>query len=723
MKIADDDQRAGDNGDRDAQRALHPAAVIADAPSAVSVDAMLQAALTHHSAARVAEASALYQQILTARPDHADALHFAGLLVCETGDIAAGIERVKQSIRLHPNAIYYNNFGNTLTRQRRYTEAIAAYREALARKPDYVEAHSNLGNALREAGDYVAAVDSCANALALAPDYAEAWNNLGNAFKDDGNDDAALKSFTKALSLRPDYAEAHNNLGNVYEKQSRVAEATDCYRRAIALKPGIASMHNNLGNVLRDQGFLVDAATSFRQAIALDADLLAARSNLLLQLNFMPQVPHAEQIAEARRFGERQIARARQLTHAAPRAADAGRRLKVGFVSGDLKAHPVGFFLENVIAQIDTAQVELVAWVTQRQEDATTARLKPHFVAWHCLDGSDDETAARRIRADGIDILVDLSGHTTHNRLSMFAWKPAPVQVSWLGYFATTGVGAIDYILGDRYVLQAHEASHFVERAWRLPDSYLCFTPPTPEIPLGPRPMSTSGAVTFGCFNHLVKLNDAVVALWARVLHAVPDSCLILKTKQFDDPVVQHVTGARFAAHGIDTARLTLEGQSPRGELLATYNRVDIALDPYPYPGGVTTVEALWMGVPVLTRRGDRFLSHVGESILNTVGLPQWIAADDDDYVAKAVAFATGHDHLKNLKAGLRQQLLASPLCDAPRFARNLDAAFRGMWRQYVADAQMREAHSLARAGTPSAIDPHRNPLENVPNHAGRIAP
>ncbi|WP_429258350.1 tetratricopeptide repeat protein [Paraburkholderia sp. GAS334] len=719
MKIADDDQRADDNRDRDAQHARHPAAVIADAPSAVSVDAMLQAALAHHSAGRAAEASALYQRILTARPDHADALHFAGLLVCETGDITAGIELVKQSIRLHPNAIYYNNFGNMLTRQRRYADAIAAYREALALKPDYAEAHNNLGNALREAGEYAAAVDSCANALALAPDYVEAWNNLGNAFKDDGNEDAALKSYTKALSLRPDYAEAHNNLGNVYEKQNRLAEATACYRKALALKPDIATIHNNLGSVLRDQCYLDAAADSFRRAFALDPDLHAARSNLLLQLNFTLQVPIEAQIDEARRFGERLTARARPFTHRAPSAIENGRRLRVGFVSGDLKTHPVGFFLESVVAQLDATQLELVAYATAREEDAVTARLKPYFSAWHSLADLTDEACARRIHADGIDILIDFSGHTTRNRLPVFAWKPAPIQVSWLGYFATTGLAAIDYVLGDRYVLPEREASHFVERPWRLPDSFLCYTPPR-EVALGPLPMTTNGVVTFGSFNHLVKINDDVVALWARVLHAVPGSRLLMKTKQLGDPSVQHATCARFAAHGIDPARLTLQSQSAHTDYLAVYNSVDIALSPYPYPGGTTTAEALWMGVPVLCRRGDRFLPHIVESILHTVGMPDWIAADDDDYVAKAVAFAAAHDQLKHLKAGLRPQLLASPLCDAPRFARNLEAAFRGMWCQYIADAQ---AHSLAAAGTPSAVNPHRNSLENVPNHAGRIAP
>ncbi|SEB03372.1 O-linked N-acetylglucosamine transferase, SPINDLY family protein [Paraburkholderia sartisoli] len=718
-QASDEEQRAGEGGNRGALNVRVPAAGLADGSSLFSIGDTLQAAFAHHQAGRFTDAAAHYQQILSREPDHADAVHFAGLLVCDTGDIATGVEWIRRSIQLHPNAIYYNNLGNVLIRRGEHHAAIASYREALALKPDYAEAHNNLGNALREAGEYAAAVDSCANALALAPEYVEAWNNLGNAFKDDGNEDAALKSYTKALSLRPDYAEAYNNLGNVYEKQNRLAEATACYRKALTLKPDIATIHNNLGNVLRDQCDLDAAVDSFRRAFALDHDLHAARSNLLLQLNFTLQVPLEAQIDEARRFGERLAAHARPLTHRVPDVSEKGRRLKIGFVSGDLRAHPVGFFLESVVVQLDAARLELVAYATGRDEDAVTARLKPHFSAWHSLANLTDEACAHRIHADGIDILIDFSGHTTRNRLPVFAWKPAPIQVSWLGYFATTGLAAIDYVIGDRYVLPESEASHFVERPWRLPDSFLCYTPPQ-EVAVGPLPMATNGVVTFGSFNHLVKINDDVVALWARVLHGVPGSRLLMKTRQLGDPSVQQATRVRFAVHGIDPERLKLEGQSTHADYLSVYNSVDIALSPYPYPGGTTTAEALWMGVPVLCRRGNRFLPHIVESILHTAGLPQWIAADDDDYVAKAVVFAAGLDHLKRLRAGLRQQLLASPFCDAPRFARNLEAAFRGMWQQYVADVQ---AHSLAGAGTPSAVNPHRNPLENVPNHAGRIAP
>lgn len=691
----------------------------ATAHSLTALDQCLEAALAHHRAGRTAEAAWLYRQILETEPEHADAMHFSGLLACETGDVENGIERMKLSVRRYASAVYYNNLGTVMARHGDRRTAIAAYRDALALKPDYVEAHNNLGDALREEGDYIAAMESCARALELRPDYAQAWNNLGNALKDHGSYEAAMKSYVKALRFAPDYAEVHNNLGNLFEKQDQLDAAIASYRRAIALQPAVAAMHNNLGNVLRDQGDLDEALACFRHAIGLEINFVPAWSNLLLQLGFLPHTPLCEQIDEARRFGELQLARARPFSHESVRGdADLQRRLRVGFVSGDLKTHPVGFFLESVVAHLDPASIELVAYTTQRHEDALTARLKPYFAAWHPLADLSDEACANRIHADRIDILVDLSGHTPHNRLPVFAWKPAPIQVSWLGYFATTGVGAIDYILGDPFVLPQTEASHFVERPWRLPSTYLCFTPPQPDIANGPLPALTNSGLTFGSFNHLVKLNDAVVALWARVLHAVPGSRLHLKTKQLNDPSVQRTTCARFAAHGIDSARLTLEGQSPRAELLAAYQRVDIALDPFPYPGGTTTVEALWMGVPVLTRRGDRFLSHVGESILNNVGVPEWIADDDDDYIARAVAFAANLDGLSALRARLRQQLLASPVCDARRFAASLESAFRGMWRQFAVGAP---TPSCSQARVQAVVNTDRPLAAAGADHSKRV--
>ena len=307
----------------------------------------------------------------------------------------------------------------------------------------------------------------------------------------------------------------------------------------------------------------------------------------------------------------------------------------------------------------------------------------PRLSAWVPLYGKNDLQAAQQIHNDGIHILLDLSGYTTHNRLPVFCRKPAPVQATWLGYFATTGVKEIDYLIGDPHITPPEEESHFVEKIWRLPETYLCFTAPDVAVEVSPLPALTNGHITFGCFNNLTKIGDAVIALWAQVMHAVPGSRLFLKTRQLTEEGLSEKTQARFAAHGIGSERLILEGYSPRAELLAAYQRVDIALDPFPYPGGTTSAEALWMGVPVLTKRGDRFLSHVGETVAYNAGLANWIAQDEQDYIAKAAAFAAALNGLAELRVNLRSQVLAAPLYDASRFARHFEAAMWGMWHNH----------------------------------------
>jgi predicted O-linked N-acetylglucosamine transferase (SPINDLY family) len=289
------------------------------------------------------------------------------------------------------------------------------------------------------------------------------------------------------------------------------------------------------------------------------------------------------------------------------------------------------------------------------------------------------------IHDDGIDVLVDLAGHTNWSGLPVFAHRPAPVQASWLGFFATTGCPAIDYFIGDPHTLPADEAHHFVEQPWHLPDSYLCFTPPAYDVAVGPLPMATNGGVTFGCFGKLTKISDDVIALWSRLLHALPDARLMLKAHELGASDLNRATLERFARHGIGAQQLILEGGSPRAEYFNAYNRIDIALSPFPYPGGTTTAEALWMGVPVIGMKGGRFVTHICESLLHAAGMGDWIAADEDAYLAKAIAFARDRDALAALRATLRERTLASPLCDAARFARNLEDAFHGMWARYVA--------------------------------------
>ena len=424
----------------------------------------------------------------------------------------------------------------------------------------------------------------------------------------------------------------------------------------------------------------------YQRAIDLKPDFAEAHSNLLFVLNYLQARPRLALRDAARHYGELVTRKAAPFGNWL-NSVDPGRRLQVGLVSGDLHNHPVGYFLEGLVANLDPERVRLIAYHTSAATDQLSARLKAHIPDWRQVKGSSDAKLAQQIRSDGIDILIDLAGHTAHNRLPVFARKPAPVQAGWLGYFATTGVPAMDYILVDPWAAPPNEDEQFTETPWRLPETRLCFTPPDTAVAVGPLPAlslsSSAGHVTFGCFSNLAKLNSAVLDVWVKVLIAAPATRLLLKSKQLGDAGTQQKLRAQFASRGIDGGRITLEGQSSRADYLAAYNRIDIALDTFPFPGGTTTAEGLWMGVPVVALRGDRLLSRQGESLLMNAGLQDWIASDSDDFVALALAKAGAIGELARLRAGLRQQVLASPLFDARRFATHFEAALRGMWTQW----------------------------------------
>jgi predicted O-linked N-acetylglucosamine transferase (SPINDLY family) len=330
-----------------------------------------------------------------------------------------------------------------------------------------------------------------------------------------------------------------------------------------------------------------------------------------------------------------------------------------------------------------SADLEIFAYMNFPRIDPVSERVKARCHQWREIFGLSDEEAASLIQNDEIDILIDLSGHTARNRLPLFAWKPAPVQVSWLGYFDTTGVEAIDYLIADSWTLPESEEIYFTETIWRLPDTRLCFTPPDSNVTIRPLPALTESQITFGCFNNLNKMGDAVVALWAKVLAAVPNSRLFLKARQLYQPLARESVIEQFGRHGIEPSRLILEGPESRANYLAAYNRVDIALDPFPYTGGTTTAEALWMGVPVLTLSGKHFLSRQGLGLLMNAGLAEWVASDQDDYVARAVSHASDLEKLAGLRSRLREQVLASPIFDATSFATHFDGALRGMWKKW----------------------------------------
>jgi protein O-GlcNAc transferase len=447
--------------------------------------------------------------------------------------------------------------------------------------------------------------------------------------------------------------------------------------------------HNNLGSVLSDMGQPAQALSSLRQALQHQLAYPEAASNILFTLSYVPGTDANTCLAEARQVGA-QLAQGVQPYTAWHHKPGSAGPLRVGLVSGDLGEHPVGYFLESVLAALKARAgtgLALMAYNSGTMDDALTQRIKASCHSWRRVVEMSDERLAQCIHDDHIDILLDLSGHTAHNRLPAFAFKPAPVQASWLGYFATTGLAAMDYVIADPLSLPEAPNSPFTEHIWRLPQTRLCFTPPDAVLPVSALPSLGNGHTTFGCFNNLSKMNDAVVALWARVLKAVDGSHLFLKARQLDDPVLRQSTRDRFAAQGIVADRLTLEGLSPRVGYLATYGQVDIALDPFPFTGGATSAEALWMGVPVLTLAGDCMVARQGACMMTNAGLPDWVATDQDDYLARAVAHAADHAALAALRSRLREQVLASPVFDAPRFATQFEAALHGMW-QHSARAQ-----------------------------------
>ena len=619
-----------------------------------SAAALLQAALEHHRAGRLPEAEPLYRQVLAVDPGHARALHLLGFLAYQSGLNERAIELIGKAIEQNPaEAACHSDLGLALQAEGRLDEAAAAYGRALALDPELAQAHYNLGNALQEMG------------------------RLG----------AAISCYERALGLSPDYAEAHCNLGIALRKQGKLAEALPCFGRALALKWDYPGAHCNLGNVLLDQGRLEAALAAYRRALAFDPNHVPAHTALLLSLSYHPATSIETLVAEHRNFDARHARRLLPVpvSHANDRSPD--RRLRIGYVSPDFRAHSVAWFLEPVLRAHDRAAVELFCYAELAQPDSVTEMLQPLADRWRMTFGRSDAAVAAQIRADAIDILVDLAGHTAGNRLLVFARKPAPVQASWLGYPATTGLSAIDYRLVDAVTDPPGTADPQAnEQLVRLPGGFLCYRPARDLRAPVPPPCLTGQAVTFGSFNNPAKLCEATLDAWAALLRRLPEARLLLKGKPFCDEATRALMLARFAERGIAPERIELVGWlADPAEHMMLYDRIDIALDPFPYNGTTTTCEALSMGVPVVSLRGDRHAGRVGASLLGQVGLPELVAGSVEDYLAIAAGLAADPQSLAALRSSLRARMLSSPLCDVSGFTRRLEATYRSLWQAWCA--------------------------------------
>lgn len=649
-----------------------------------------QAELTElFNAGKYAETETLARQLLTKYPDSGFIWKVLGAaLQAQGGDALAAMSRAVELSEGDAQA--RTNLALVLRQQGRLSDAVEMFRQAAAISPNDCELHDHIGITLLELGKVQDAQAAFRKAITAAPGRANSHANLGLALRATGQLDEATTHLRTALTLNPGHAAACNAYGSTLMDQGLFEESETYFRRAIDCQSDYTDARNNLAYLLSKIGREDEAIEMFQNIIENQPWAPDAYDNLLYILTTARASHHtADALSVAKQYGASITRRAEPFTawRSPPGTEQA---LRIGFLSADLRNHPVGYFLEGVLRSLADrhgARFEFTAYSNSIYFDELSERIAGHCARWQPVYGLPDRDLAQRIHDDAIDILIDLSGHTGGNRLPVFAWRPAPVQVTWLGYWATTGVAEIDYILADRWCLPESLTGQFSEQVWYLPETRLCFTPPAEAVPVAALPALRNGHVTFGCFNRLEKVSDEVIALWARIMTALPSSQLILKAKQLNSAGTRNWILDKFARHGIAATRLRLEGYSRREDYLAAYHEIDIALDPFPFTGGTTTAEGLWMGVPALTLSGDTCLSRQGVGLLMNAGLPEWVCHDQEDYVARAQAHAGDLPALAELRANLREHVLNSPIFDSQRFADHLAEAFTAMGRPGRVDA------------------------------------
>ncbi len=665
------------------------------------------AAFEHHKAGRLEAAEEYCRRVLAANPNYADAIHLLGIIAFQNGHQDDAAKLIGRAIEVDGlRSTFHSNLGNILKQQGKLHEALRSYHRALQLAPDNPLIHMDLGNVLQLQGKLDEALFYYQKAIELNPAEPVAHFNLGNVFKEQRRLQQASESYRRAINLKSDYAEANNNLGNVLQDQGKHDQAIACYRRAlelvpddsmilanlgtalrlqgkmgeaevrcrraVELKPDSAQNYNSLGGILLNQGKVDDAIACYRKAIELKPNWASVHDNLLIALQYRDGITLAELAAAHAEFERLHAAplRAEWRQHEIDRNAD--RPLIVGFVSSNFRQHAVGHFVVQALENIDREHFKVVCYSDQTGSDDWTNRFRAASAIWRETAALRDTELAEQIRADRVDILFDLAGHTAMNRLLVFARKPAPIQVTWADYVGTTGLAAMDYILADRYEIPPEAEPYYTERVLRMPHGYVCYDPPPYAPPVSRLPAVQQGFVTFACFNFRPKITVKMLDVWANILQRLPDSRLLFKYLGMNDASVADNLLNEFSRRGIDPQRIECRGWSRHRELLVEYQRVDLALDTFPYNGGLTTCEAMWMGVPVITCPGETFASRHSMSHLSNVGLTETIARDLDDYVEVAMSLATDLSRLATIRRGLRDRLARSPLCDGRKFAHDM---------------------------------------------------
>jgi len=627
-----------------------------------------------------------FKKALQKAPVNAD-IHFnIGNVLKEMGRFDNAIQHYQKALELNPDHFEsYHNLGHVYQRKNQLNEAIACYQEALKRNPELADAYYNLGTISQERKFLNEALVFYHKALQFDPNLDDACYMLGTVYSETEQLDDAISWYQRAIQINPGLAKAYNGMGIVLQKKYEIDRAIQHYRHALALMPDFIEAIINIGNALRDYGQAEEAEDWYRHALAVAPQCTFCYDNLFFLMLYHERYDATKIFSEHLIFASQcaESLSSAIIDHVNSKIPD--RALKIGYVSPDFRKHAVSYFMEPVLAAHSKERFQIYCYSDVSREDDVTERFRQYSFQWRNVAGMSDQQAADLIRNDGIDILVDLAGHTAHNRLLVFARKPAPVQLTWIGYPATTGLSSMDYKIVDSHTDPPGLTEHlYTETLIRMPEIFLCYLPEQESPEVGALPALAAGHITFGCFNNFSKVTRKGVEIWAQILDSVPDSRIIMKANSLGDKAAAKRLMDMFLQHGIGEDRIELHSVIQSSRLhLDLYNRVDIGLDTFPYNGTTTTCEALWMGVPVITLAGKTHVSRVGASLLSNVGLAELVATTHDEYIAIAVTLSKKTEKIAYLRKTLRETMATSAVTNKERFTRNLETLYRDIWRTW----------------------------------------